>query len=119
MSSLSQPHARGPRTAGPGAWGRDYVTKLVVTGALLAGMVAGCSSQAAVPRGSVTSCAQFAVGAIRRHVTVTAVSAACQGLSRVEVNVAAGRALRDVAAGCAGRLASAGSSPATARIWPA
>ena len=83
--------------------GRGYATKLVLTGALLAGVVAGCSSQPAVPRGSVTSCAQFAVGAIRRQVTVTAVPAACQGLSPVEVNVAASRALRALAAGVRGK----------------
>jgi hypothetical protein len=78
-------------------------TKVVVTGVVLAGVVAGCSSQPAVARGSVTSCFQFGVGAIRRHVTVTAVPAACQGLSQIEVNVAVGRALQAAAAGVRGK----------------
>jgi hypothetical protein len=103
VSSLSQPHTSGPRTAAPGAWWRTYATKVVVTGVVLAGVVAGCSSQPAVARGSVTSCFQFAVGAIRRHVTVTAVPAACQGLSQIEVNVAVGRALQAAVAGVRGK----------------
>ena len=86
-----------------GAWWRTYATKVVVTGVVLAGVVAGCSSQPAVARGSVTSCSQFGVGAIRRHVTVTAVPAACQGLSQTEVNVAVGRALQAAAAGVRGK----------------
>jgi len=77
----------------------------VVTGAVLAGMVlAGCSSQPAVPRGSVSSCTQFGIRAIRRHVTVTTVPAACQGLSQEELNVAVGRALRTAAAGARGKV---------------
>jgi len=65
MSSLSQPHARGPRTAVSGARWRNYATKVVVTGVVLAGVVVdGCSSHPAVPRGSVTSCYQFGVEAI-------------------------------------------------------
>jgi len=72
---------------------------------MLAGVVlAGCSGQPAVPRGSVTSCTQFGTGAIRRHVTVTAVPAACQGLSQVELNVAVGRALRTAASGARGKV---------------
>ncbi len=104
MSSLSQPHARGPRTAVSGARWRNYATKVVVTGVVLAGVVVdGCSSHPAVPRGSVTSCYQFGVEAIRRHVTVTAVPAACQGLSQLEVRVAVGRALQAAAAGVRGK----------------
>jgi manganese efflux pump family protein len=41
----------------------------------------GCSSPSAVTAGSETSCYQFAARAIQRHVTVTAVPAACQGMS--------------------------------------
>jgi len=99
MSSLSRPHAPGPRTAGPGAQWRNYATKVVLIGVV----VAGCSSQPAVPRGSVTSCYQFGVQAIRRHVTVTAIPAACQGLSQLEVNIAVGRALQAAAAGVPGK----------------
>lgn len=99
MSSLSRPHAPGPRTAGPGAQWRNYATKVVLIGVV----VAGCSSQPAVPRGSVTSCYQFGVQAIRRHVTVTAIPAACQGLSQLEVNIAVSRALQAAAAGVPGK----------------
>ena len=77
--------------------------RAVLTGVLLAGMAAGCSAPPAAPQGSVTSCARFGIGAIRHHVTVTAVPAACRGLSQVEVNVAAGRALRAAAAGVHGK----------------
>lgn len=104
MPSLSQPSARGPRAAGPGARRGHHAARLVLTGAVLAGMVAGCASQPGVSRGSVTSCAQFGIGAIRRHVTVTVLPAACRGLSQVEVNVAVGRALRTVAAGVHGKV---------------
>ena len=77
----------------------------VVAGMVLAGAVlAGCSSQPPVPRGSVSSCTQFGIGAIRRHVTVSTVPAACQGLSQVELNVAVGRALRTAAAGARGKV---------------
>ena len=104
MPSLSQPSARGSRAAGPGARRSRHAARLVLTGAVLAGMVAGCASQPAASRGSVTSCAQFGIGAIRRHVTVTVLPAACRGLSQVEVNVAVGRALRTVAAGVHGKV---------------
>ena len=70
---------------------------------VLVGVVAGCSSQPAVQRGSVDSCYQFGVEAIQRHVTVAAVPAACQGLSQLDVNVAVGRALRAAAAGVRGK----------------
>ena len=87
----------------PDARRRNHATKMVVTGVVLAGMTAGCSSQPAVARDSVNSCYQFAVGAIRRHVTVTVVPAACQGLSKLNVNVAVDRALQAVAAGVRGK----------------
>jgi manganese efflux pump family protein len=71
--------------------------------ALLAGAAAGCSSQPAAPRSSVTSCYQDALRAIQHHVTVTAVPPACQGLSQIEVNVAVDRALHAAAAGVRGK----------------
>jgi len=70
----------------------------------LAGAVAGCSSQPAATGASVTSCYQFAARAIQRHVTVTAMPTACQGLSQVDVNVAVSRALRDAASGAHGKV---------------
>ena len=83
---------------------RDHATKLVVTGVVLAWAAAGCSSPSAVTGGSETSCYQFAARAIQRHVTVTAVPAACQGMSQVEVNVAVSRALRAAATGVRGKV---------------
>ena len=103
MSTLSQPHACGPRTGGPGARLRRCATKVMVTGVVLAA-AAGCSAQPAATGTSVTSCFQFAARAIQRHVTVTAVPAACQGLSQLEVNVAVTRALRAAASGVHGKV---------------
>jgi len=82
---------------------RRYATKMLVTGMVLAG-AAGCSSSPAVTRNSVTSCYQVAATAIQRHVTLTAMPAACQGLSQVEVNQAVSRALRAAAAGVRGKV---------------
>jgi manganese efflux pump family protein len=76
----------------------------VAAGAVLAVMAAGCSGVPAAPRNSVTACAQVAGAAIRRHVTVTTMPAACRGLSQVEVNVAVGRALRAAAGGARGKV---------------
>jgi hypothetical protein len=73
---------------------------------MVAGVVllAGCSSQPAAAKSTVTSCYQFAARAIQRHVTVTAMPSACQGLSPVQVNVAVSRALRAAAAGVRGKV---------------
>jgi len=71
---------------------------------VLAGAAAGCSSQPTVTANSVTSCFRFAATAIQRHITVTAVPTACQGLSQVEVNAAVSRALRAAASGARGRV---------------
>jgi len=73
---------------------RHHATTMMVAGTALAGAVAGCAAQPALTGGSANSCFEFAVSAIERHVTVTAVPPACQGLSQIEVNVAVGRALR-------------------------
>jgi hypothetical protein len=83
---------------------RRYATKMLVTGLMLAGAVAGCSSSPAVARNSVTPCYQVAATAIQRHVTLTAMPAACQGLSQVEVNQAVSRALRAATAGVRGKV---------------
>jgi len=82
---------------------RRYATKMLATGVVLAG-AAGCSSSPAVTRNSVTSCYQVAAAAIQRHVTLTAMPAACQGLSQVEVNQAVSRALRAATAGVRGKV---------------
>ncbi len=66
-----------------------------MAGAMLAGLLAGgCAHQPATPpRASVESCIQFGIAAIQRHVTVSAVPQACQGLTRSQVNYAVGRAV--------------------------
>ncbi len=70
-----------------------------VAGVMLAGLVAaGCTHQSASPRrASVESCIQFGISAIKRHVTVISVPAACQGLTRAQVNFAVGSALHAMA----------------------
>ena len=73
---------------------------LAAAGAVL---VTGCSAPGTGSGSSVTSCAQYAVNAIRRHVTVTAIPAACRGLSQIDVNVAVARALHAAAAGVHGK----------------
>lgn len=89
---------------GLGARWCGHAAKVAATAMVLAGaVVAGCSSQPAAPRGSVASCTQFGISAIRRHVTVTSVPPACQGLSQLQVNVAVGQALRAAAAGVRGK----------------
>jgi len=65
-------------------------------------LVTGCAGSAGHPS-SAASCEQFAASAIRRHVVITAVPAACRGLGQVELNVVADRALRAAAAGIHGK----------------
>jgi hypothetical protein len=67
-------------------------------GVLAALLLVGCSSAATAPPGSsAQSCYAFGVRALERHVTVTAVPAACAGLSQATVNLAVSRAVREVA----------------------
>jgi manganese efflux pump family protein len=89
----------------PGAQWRYHAATTMVAAAVLAGVVAGCSSQPAMTTGSANSCFLFALSAIHRHVTVTSVPAACQGLSHEEVNIAVDRALRAATAGVRGKVA--------------
>lgn len=101
---LSRISGRAGRGSGAG-WGGGMVKMtaalvLTITGTAL---VSGCSGQPAAPPSSVTACTRFGASAIRRHVTVTVVPAACRGLSQAEVNVAVGQALRAAAAGVRGR----------------
>jgi hypothetical protein len=86
----------------PGRRARAGAAGLIAVAAL-SGTAAGCSGPAAPGRGSVGSCAQFAIGAIRQHVTVTARPPACQGLTRLQVNLAVTGALHAVAAGLRGK----------------
>ncbi|HYB85565.1 MAG TPA: hypothetical protein VEC76_01835 [Streptosporangiaceae bacterium] len=62
---------------------------------MLAGLLAtGCAHRpAGPPPPSVESCTTFGISALKRHVTVTSLPAACQGLTRAQVNFAVGRAI--------------------------
>ena len=62
---------------------------------MLAGLLAaGCArGPAGPPPPSVESCAEFGISAIKHHVTVTSLPAACRGLTRAQVNLAVGQAL--------------------------
>jgi hypothetical protein len=85
-----------------GARWRNLAAK-AVAGVMLVGTAAGCASQTARAAGSVHSCFQFGVAAIRHQVTVTALPPACQGLSQVEVNAALDNALHAAATGVRGK----------------
>jgi hypothetical protein len=89
---------RTPRRRGHAA------TAVLVAGVALTGLaVAGCSRQPATSRGSVQSCTQFGIEAIRHQVTVTVLPSACQGLTRAQVNFAVASALHSAAAGARGK----------------
>jgi hypothetical protein len=81
--------------------GRGHLagTVLLAAGLALAALAAGCSRQPAAAGPSVSSCTQFGVDAIRHHVTVTTLPPACRGLTRAQVNLAVGTALRLAAGG--------------------
>jgi len=85
---------------------------LAAAGAVL---VTGCSGPGAGSRGSVASCAGYGMNAIRHHVTVTTIPAACRGLSQVDVNVAVTRALHAAAARVPGVHGKAGEHRLIAR----
>jgi hypothetical protein len=71
---------------------------LAVLGLIAVALLAGCATSAAAsPDGSVTSCAGYAYQSIERHVRVTALPAGCQGLTREQVSLAAGTAIREAA----------------------
>jgi hypothetical protein len=59
-------------------------------------LAAGCSSAPRAHTGTVESCYAFAVRALEHHVTVTTQPRACEDMTRAEVNLAVGRAIRDV-----------------------
>ena len=75
-------------------------TAAVTGGMLLAWFAAGCgTSQGSASQATVSGCTAYAVYAIKHHITVTRTPAACQGLSRAEINQAAARAIIQVAGG--------------------
>jgi hypothetical protein len=89
----------------PTARRRWAIRASAVAGVMLAGLAAGCSQQSAGPqRASVESCIQFGISAIKHHVTVTSVPAACRGLTRAQVNFAVGSALHVMAIGPGGKV---------------
>ena len=114
MSILPLFLGRRARTrTGTGSRGGLVMAAAAMTLAAGAVLVTGCSGPGgsgpggsgpgAGSRGSVASCARYGMNAIRHHVTVTTIPAACRGLSQVDVNVAVTRALRAAAAGVHGK----------------
>lgn len=76
------------------------VTAAIAGGMLTALLAAGCGAQGAgPPQGTVQACANYGVRAIEQHVTVTRKPAACQDLSKAQVNEAVGKAIYAVAGG--------------------
>jgi manganese efflux pump family protein len=76
------------------------VRACAVAVAVLTGLLAaGCAHGPAGPqRASVESCTQFGINAIKHHITVTSLPAACRGLTRAQVNFAVGHAIDAMAA---------------------
>jgi|CZKW01.1.fsa_nt_gi hypothetical protein len=65
-----------------------------------AGLASGCGAQtASTPSVTIQGCADYGARAIRHHVTVTSVPAACRGLSKAGINESVGRAIHLVAGG--------------------
>lgn len=76
------------------AWRNRAIKIFAVAGVVLAGLLAaGCSHEPASQRLAAESCTRFAISAIKRHITITGLPAACRGLTRAQVNSAAGAAL--------------------------
>jgi hypothetical protein len=70
---------------------------------LLAWFAAGCGASSGTaggtPQATMPGCTAYGVYAIQHRITVTRTPAACQGLSRAEINQAAARAIIQVAGG--------------------
>ena len=78
---------------------RRPATAGVLAATLLSGLLAaGCAPPPASPRrATVRSCTRFSASALRHHVTVTSLPAACQGLTRRQLYAAADAAVRTLA----------------------
>lgn len=87
---------RPARAAGARAGAGRAAVGIAVVGIAVAGavLVAGCSSQSASSRGTVSACYGFAVQALDQHATVTSVPPACTGLNHEQINLAVDRAIR-------------------------
>ena len=85
MSILPLFLTRRPRTRTGTGWRGGLVMAAAAMTLAAAGavLVTGCSGPGAGSRGSVASCARYGMNAIRHYVTVTAIPAACRGLSQV------------------------------------
>jgi hypothetical protein len=75
--------------------GRKWAMKIfAVAGIVLAGLLAGgCAHEPTSEQLAMQSCTRFAISAIRHGITVVGVPAACRGLTRAQINAAAGAAL--------------------------
>jgi hypothetical protein len=79
--------------------------KVALAGAVIAGgmlaafAAAGCGAQGTAQQGTVQACASYGVRAIEQHVMVARTPAACEGLSRAQVNLAVGQAVYRIAGG--------------------
>jgi hypothetical protein len=72
----------------------------VAGGMLAAALAAGCAAQSTgPPHASVPACTSYGVRAIERDITVTRMPAACEGLSKAQVNLAVGKAILVIAGG--------------------
>jgi hypothetical protein len=78
-------------------------TAAVAGGILLAWFAAGCGTSSGIaggtPQATVAGCTAYGVFAIQHRITVARTPAACQGLSKAEINQAAARAIIQVAGG--------------------
>jgi hypothetical protein len=69
-------------------------TAAIAGGLLVALLAAGCGTQPVTQRQTtVQGCADYGVYAIDHHITVTRMPAACQGLSKAQINEAAASAI--------------------------
>jgi hypothetical protein len=74
--------------------GRAFRARAVTAVMAAALLAAGCAHGPTGPQPpSVESCTTFGINAIKHHITVTALPAACRGLTKAQVNFAVGRAI--------------------------
>ena len=82
------------------------LTAAAVAGVILAALLAaGCTHEpTGAQRARMESCTQFGISAIKHHVTVTPLPAACSGLTKAQVSSAADDALRAILSSVHGRV---------------
>ena len=84
--------------------GKPAAAAFLAAGLVLAALAAGCSRQSDTSRGSVESCVQFGIAAVKHHVTVTSLPPACRGLTGAQIDFAVGSALHSAAIGAHGKV---------------